>query len=313
MPVEFINKIKKSAYLYLLIKLSVFFVIVFALDFAIGSLLGAYYYKQKSGVCFRTTYAIEKTTADILIFGSSRANHHYIPDLFEKEMNMTCYNAGRDANSIFYHYAVLRGALKRYSPKIVILDFAKNEFEKDDISYDRISSLLPYYGKHPEIKNIVELKSPFEKYKLLSKIYPVNSLITVIAVSITDFNAKRNIDFKGYIPLTRVMNEPIKTDKSFINYKLDSVKIKIYESLIKDCIKNGVKLYVVFSPYYVKSEFTDPSVSAGKEMAGRYGIKFLDYSKDTTFTNNPALFQETVHLNDNGAKIFTHSIIQQIK
>ena len=141
-----IYKIQKNPYQYFLLKSVVLFTIVFVLDYSFGNLLRYFYFKQESGLQYRTTYSIEKTTADILIFGSSRANHHYYPNVFENRMKQSCYNVGRDGNSVLYHSAVLKGVLKRYSPKIVILDIVYGEFRQNQDSYDRLSSLLPYYS-----------------------------------------------------------------------------------------------------------------------------------------------------------------------
>ena len=113
--------IKKAHFLFLL-KILVFFFVFFILDFIIGSLLSYYYFKQDSGTLFNTTYAIEDTKADILIFGTSKANHSYNTETLTERLNLSAYNTGRDGSSIFYDYAILKAVLKRYSPKIIILD-----------------------------------------------------------------------------------------------------------------------------------------------------------------------------------------------
>ena len=119
----FIIKLKRNVYLFFAVKLSILIVTLVVLDYTIGSLLNLFYFKQKSGTLYRTTYSLEKTNADFIIFGSSTANHNYYPQLFQKRFNMSCYNTGRDGISVFYQYAVLKAILKRYSPKIVIYDF----------------------------------------------------------------------------------------------------------------------------------------------------------------------------------------------
>ncbi|HXS59927.1 MAG TPA: hypothetical protein VN703_03845, partial [Candidatus Sulfopaludibacter sp.] len=121
----------------------------------IGNLLRTFYFKQQSGLQCRTTYSIEKTTANVLIFGSSAANHDYQTNTFTKRLDTSFYNTGRDGISIFYEYAVLKAILKRYTPKIIILDFDQEEFIKNEASYDRLSALLPYYINHPEIRSII--------------------------------------------------------------------------------------------------------------------------------------------------------------
>ena len=108
-------------------------------------------------------------------------------------MKLSFYNAGRDGNFMFYHLAVLKGVLNRYSPKIVILDFVAEEFAQNQYSYDRLSSLLPYYKSHPEMRSIINLKSKYEKIKLLSQIYPYNSLMLTIAVGNSGVNKRKAI------------------------------------------------------------------------------------------------------------------------
>jgi hypothetical protein len=310
----YIDKVKKKTFIYFILKTFFLLLIVIIFDFSFGSILHYYYFKQKSGLQYRTTYAMEKTTADLLIFGASRANHHYHPEIFEKQLlNYSYYNVGRDGTSIFYHYAVLKSVLKRYSPKVAILDFDCGEFMQNQDSYDRLSSLFPYYKNHTEIRSIIELKSPYEKFKLLSNIYPYNSSILTIAVGNQDFNKKRKLDFKGYVPLTKMWNGSIQIDNTSIKYKIDSTKVKVYALFIQDCMNSKVKLYVVCSPSLIKSKNTDYSIIIGQEIAKKNNIDFFDYSKDSIFLNNSSLFQDINHLNDEGAKKFSKILIDKIK
>jgi hypothetical protein len=314
MKMAWMHRINGKRYSRFLVKLFLFLIIVFLLDIGIGSILKHLYYKQDSGLLYRTTYAIDSTQADVLIFGASRANHHYYPGAFEKALHMSCYNAGRDGSAIFYHYAILQGVLKRYSPKMAILDFSNRGFIKDQESYDRISSLLPYYKKHPEMRCIIDLKSPYEKYKLLSKIYPYNSLLFTIAVGNAGFNRGReyNNDEHGYVPLTETWKGGIITDTGFAKYELDSTKIRIFESFVRDCVNANVQLYIILSPYFIKYKFEDRSVVIAKEIAQKYNIPFYDFSQDTVFLNVAELFTDESHLNGGGAKIFSNKIVDRI-
>jgi hypothetical protein len=70
-------------------KILILLVIIALFDLMIGFLLNYLYFRQKSGLFYRATYAIEKTNADVLVFGSSRANHHYVPEVFEKRFRMS--------------------------------------------------------------------------------------------------------------------------------------------------------------------------------------------------------------------------------
>lgn len=306
------ENIKKNHLGYFLAKLFILFFIVFILDYSIGNILSYYYFKQQRGSQYLTTYAAEKTKAEVLIFGSSRANHHYRPDIFENGFNLSFFNAGRDGNFLFYHYAILKAVLKRYTPKMVILDFMYGEFSKNKDSYDRISTLLPYYKTHPEMRSVIELKSPFEKIKMLSSIYPNNSSLLIIAGGNALFSKKKRKDNQGYVPLSETWNEPIKNGLATYNYEIDSTKIKIYESFIHDCVTSKVKLYIICSPYFLKSNFTDYSVRIARDIAQKNNVMFFDYSLDSAFTDNSKLFADPEHLNDRGATIFSTEVVDTI-
>lgn len=310
-----LESIKRNVFAQFIGKLFILLSLIYFLDFSIGHLLRYFYFKQVREFQYLTTYSMEKTKANLLIFGSSRAKHHYHPDILDKKiLDCSYYNTGRDANCIIYHYAVLKSILKRYSPKIVILEFGLGELVKNQDSYDRLASLLPYYKDHPEIRSLVQLKSPFEKLKLISNIYPFNSCIIQIASGNVK---KKSIDMKGYVALTRTWNGPLPlpgpTEPNSYKFDIDSIKVRIYRSFITDCINSHVKLYVVCSPYLSKSGETNYSILLGKEIAEKYGIAFWDYSNDDRFINHSDLFQDFGHLNDKGARVFSKILSDSIQ
>lgn len=307
------NESVKNPYLYFLKRFILFFAILFFLDLSIGKALEYFYFKQESGLMYRTTYSLEQTNAELLVFGSSRANHHYEPSVFEKELNMSYYNVGRDGSFILYHYAILEGVLKRYKPKMILLDVSEKEFSKDKEAYERLSCLLPYCKNHSEIQPIINLRSEFEKYKMLSAIYPYNSTLFTIAIGNTEFNKKRKQDVKGYVALYDNWKMPIETINNNSKEELDSIKINYYEKFIANCKAAGVKLNIIHSPRYYKLKNTDNSIEKAKSIAVTNHIPFYDLSNNTVYLNNPGLFADTYHLNNQGAKIFSENMCSIIK
>lgn len=294
-----------------LLKILIFILIFFILDFAVGSILRHYYFKQKSGSLYQTTFAIEETEADLLIFGTSKANHSYNPKIFSDRLNISVYNGGRDGGSIFYDYALLKSILKRYSPKVIILDVSW-EFESKQNAYDRLSMLLPYYKNHPEMRSIIEHKSHYEKIKMLSKVYPYNSMIFSILAGNLEYNKSRIKDLSGFVPLSKVWKEEIRIVK-YPEYKLDSIKINYFKSFIEKCISSGVKIYIVVSPDYMKLAKMEQSNIIVREIAKKYNVAFYDYSRDTLFLNNAKYFADQTHLNNDGATVFTNRLIDEVE
>ncbi len=308
-----LNKIKNTnSYLYLLIKVAAFLLLAFVFDFLLGAVFRHFYFRQSSGWEYSTKYSVEDTRADILIFGASRAQQQYNPLFFEERLKQTTYNAGRDGEPIFYHYGVLKGVLKRYTPKVIILDVENGIFKQAESSYDRLSVLLPFYYEHPEMRRVIEMRGPFEKLKLTSQIYPYNSMLFKIAIGNTAFNKKRKEDINGYLPLNNTLNEPIRTVDFTKPYLIDSNKLNVYRSFINDCLQANVKLYIVCSPYFINAVGIDSSMKIAKTIAAESKIDVIDFSKNQTFLSNSKLFDDTVHVNTTGAKLFTNQLIDSI-
>jgi len=295
----------------IIINIAIVGVVVFVLDFAIGRTLRYFYFKESSGQGYRSTFAMEKTEAAILVFGSSPAAHHYIPEIFEHSLKMNFYNTGKDGEGTFYQLAVLRSVLKRYKPKIIIFDWS-GTFLKDKFSYDGLSSLLPYYRTHPEIRDIVEFKSKFEKVKLLSEIYPFNSELLTIILGNLNLNKKRMPDDKGYVALYKEWQAKIHSALPYNKYPADPIKVKCFREFIIRAKESGAKIFVVYSPifriYTVNQEFEICNNICAMEK-----VPVWNFTSDTTFLKNNHLFQDIAHLNYKGAVIFSKLILEKMK
>jgi hypothetical protein len=285
--------------------------IIFVCDRGIGSILKLFYFRQESGTSFRTTYSIDSTYSDILIFGSSRANHSYVPEIFEKRLYSTCYNTGKENNFILYNYALIRAITNRYNPKMIIIDILPRGLKYDAIEYERLSTLLPYYQTHPEIRYIIDLRGPFEKIKHLSTIYPYNSMILQIATGNLEYNKQRRPDINGYVPLIKTMKN-VKIDTSKIStYTIDENKTRALKDIISTCQQKNIDLVFVISPYWgiIRDSLGNSMLS---ELCSVKGVRYLDMSDSPVFINNPEFFADISHLNDKGARVFTAMLINKI-
>jgi hypothetical protein len=286
-------------------------VVVFVLDFAIGRTLRHFYFTEGSGLHYRTTYSMEQTAADVLIFGASRANRHYDPEVFEDSLEMTFYNTGRDANGIFYQTALLKSVLKRYSPKIIILDYP-GDFSYDRKTYDNLSSLLPYYRTHKEIRKEIELRCPFERIKLLSETYPFNSQILTIDMGNLEVNKKRNADNKGFMPLQTTSPPELLVFTSRESYPVDSNKVKALREFLVKAKESGTRVYVIYSPWYWKVA-RNQDAEICEKICFEEKVPFWDFSQDSFFLSRQNLFYDNTHLNLEGSKIFSRLIAGKIR
>lgn len=136
----------------------VLLVVVIAFDQVGGYILHHMYFSAKSGPFAETTFTFTKMDQDGIILGSSRGRRNYNPNLLADSLGISVYNAGHDGQTIFYEQSIIRMALARYSPKLVIIDLNPEEMYYREVHYDRLNVLAPYFKDYPEVRSIYLLK-----------------------------------------------------------------------------------------------------------------------------------------------------------
>lgn len=281
----------------------ILFVILLVLDYAIGTTLKHYYFKQKSGLLYRTTYSIDSTKANFVVFGSSRANHHYVPSVFENKFNTTFYNCGRDGCNMIYSVAVLSAVVDRYKPKQIVFDFIPGDLGSSE--EDKLSPLLPYRN-NPAIKPYIKYNSQFEKYKLLSKMYPYNSLLTNIIVGNLAANKKRSMNEEGYVALDKIM--PDEPKKVFEAKPIIPLRAKILDDILFKLNQKQIPVVVVISPSYLSYKPDNAEAVTIKNICSKYNnAKFINYENSPDFDDHQ-LFSDNFHLNNTGAIKFSKDL-----
>lgn len=307
------------------IKIVVFIFIVAITDKGLGLILRKLYFSQTAGQNSSLNYVFSKCNADILIFGNSRAQHHYDSRIISAALKMSCYNAGQDGgHSILLPYALINVATERFSPKIIILEFFTEGIVHYPGDYDRLSILLPYYKEYPEIRSIILLHSPYERIKLMSSIYPFNSdIINIIGFNTNTGEARKN-DFEGYVPLKEVLNiDMLKPQPEIVNQSeirtqsvVDTNMVKALENIIRLCKGKNISLFIITSPVFhtVNEKQSPPSPVAelSLEIIHRSKVNYLDFSFNPTFIGHFEWFADKNHLNEAGSKVFSNMLIDSI-
>jgi hypothetical protein len=291
-----------------IIKIILFGLLLFFIDSIIGFFLIKYYFTQQQGDDYVLTRTIENPTnqkADVLIFGSSKAKRNYNPQIISDSLNLTCYNAGYDGMGILYSNALFDIIEEKYCPEIIILDIISDELDYSPASYDQLSVLSPYVDKYPILWKTLLLRSPFEKIKHISGIYPYNSMLhKIIEGNMNKYGGEKDIN--GFTPKYGIWNDTLRT-VSFGEVKLDSNKINALNAFLKKCIDRKLKVYVVFSPEYRMFLEDSKSIVYIKKKCKELNVKFVTYENNEKFFNN-ALFFDQRHLNNFGAELFSKDV-----
>lgn len=284
-----------------------FFAIVVAIDFCFGKAFDYMVSHAKGGNTKETYDLLMKDQYDVIIMGSSRATHHYIPQMIEDYLGITCYNAGADGNGIVLMYGRYKLMTNRYNPKLILYDvepaFDIVEYAEDDHNRRYLASLKAYFFQ-PGIKDIYTDVNWSEGIKNYSGLFRYNG---------DYFNHLRNyltampVSNKGYLPLKGKMSKEPKKEEASIQI-LDSLKLSYIRTLVSDAKSRGIKFVFVASPKYG----ADPvSVQPVKDIADALEIPFWDYTDAPKF-QKWEYFKEPMHLNDEGARVFTSLIATKL-
>lgn len=286
-----------------------------------GTMLEYFFYRQHHGDDYITMQVLDSTRADIIVMGSSRASHHYIPDTIEAYSGLTCFNGGRDNMGIHYTRACLRQMLERYQPKYVVLDLIPYNFILDNQHnqkyFDVQSSVLqPFASRHPLIYEDIAGIDPWEVWKnKCIKTYAFNSLAGSIVQNA--FTHIGHAQVKGYEPLKGAI-DPATYGKQVFSFTpvskgIDTGAFRVLEDCLRLCQSHSVKVVLCFSPFYFTYHPEAALLERYQTLAAQYGAMLLDYSAGEDYTGKANLFYDELHLNDEGARMFSVKLADEIR
>lgn len=295
-----------------------FCALLIAADWAVGTWSEKMYYKSKYGIYHRQIYSLTESQDEFMILGSSRAAHHYVPQIFEDSLGMSCYNAGSDGMCIYYHYGILASRIQRgCPPKMVILEVLGTDAVVSQGATFSLEAALdryaPHYGEFAEIDSLFAFNGWKERVKLMSKTYRYNSkLVQTIKCNYIPWPEDR-----GYEALTGMMQvaEGVKVADVLATTSseepiIEERKLLYLQKFIDDCKAHNIQLVMCYSPYYGQS--VPKSIRIIEGMAKKNDVPFMNYGDDVRF-QNPEYFQDAGHLNDTGARVYSKEIVRLLK
>ena len=294
-----------------------FCVLLIAADRAVGTWSEKMYHKSKYGIFRRQIYCLTESQDELMILGSSRAAHHYVPQIFEDSLGMSCYNAGSDGMCIYYHYGILASRIQRgCPPKMIILEVIGTDVEVSQSATFSLDAALdryaPHYGEFAEIDSMFAMNGWKEKVKLLSKTYKYNSkLVQTIKCNYIPWPEDRGYEaLNGVMKISEGEQAADVLAPSSVEPNIEERKLVYLQKFIDDCKHNNIELVMCYSPYY--NQATPASICLLQEIAEKNDIMFLNYGDEVNF-QKPEYFQDASHLNDTGAKEYSKEIARKLK
>lgn len=293
-----------------IVRIIIFFVAIALIDIIFGRCCDYMYEHSKSGDSRKINYAIRECNADILIMGSSRANHHYDPQILSDSLGLSCYNLGIDGSGVILMDGFYRLITQRYIPKYIIYELTPSfdlyQYEGDANNTRYLSQLKPFY-REDCLKQLFDDVNSCERLKLYSGLYRYNTSCLNLLRSFVGHEP--TID-NGYTPLDGAMKES-KPFEVNTDYKIDTLKTKYLKQFIRDCKENGTQLIFVVSPRFGAT--TNIEYQPCFEIIFRQGSKAFDFYCAPEFISNKEFFKDAFHMNKDGAAFFTKKMVYLIK
>lgn len=111
-----------------------------------------------------TEYAMFKVDTEVIIIGSSRAVHHYVPEILSDSLVMSVHNCGKDGAFLLYQCCLIDGILNRIKPKLVIWDIEPTCFAEGTSADYLLSDLNPFYDQNKFCQQVIDQSKPAERY-----------------------------------------------------------------------------------------------------------------------------------------------------
>jgi hypothetical protein len=262
----------------------------------------------------REYYICDSVTSDILILGTSRAEHHYNAQMISDSLGIPCYNAGEEGCGIVLAYGRLLLLLERYTPNAIIYDVTPG-FDYLDMGHDihnNLKRLKQNYDRRGIDSIFWDIDSN-ERYKMISILYRHNSsfLMDIIEYFFGFHPAKWTKGFSafnGEMDNMKVQKDEIIYDSSE-GYKYDSLKIS-YLNKFLDKTKD-INVVFVMSPWWTNIDTL--VLGPIKDICTKRNIELIDFSNNPKYIHHNEFFKDGAHLNARGADEFTRDLIHELK
>jgi hypothetical protein len=288
-------------------KVIIFIASLIIADRVIGLAMNYAIHKQRNGKFYEFRYKLTQAKPAIAILGSSRANHHYNIGLIEQSTHENSMNYGQDGTSVFTHYIVLKTLLRRYKPKLVVLDIKPGDFDQMQ-NFNEVASLYPIIDEIAIDGDDLEMISAYEKLKLYCQCYKYNNEVLEIIGGMYGKTVD-TLAITGFSPLA-VKN--VVLDNGVVNDSgINSNICRYFTRIIALCKLHNVKLIVCTSPCYRRVVF-DRTIAVAEALCKKNGIDYINYLNNKLLPFDASMFKDEFHLNAKGADIFTKDFIGRL-
>jgi len=286
---------KKGRFLLYVLKI---FILTFVLAFLIDQTYSYFFLQSNKRDKIGLIYNSDPKEYDVVILGSSRANNHFVTQMFE-EKGFKTFNFGMPGSKLYESDLVLKLLLeKKNKIKNVIID-TDITLKSEKKSEGTFLKFLPFLYSSPVIKKHLENEDDFNclYYIPFYRYLKYETKIGFRQMFFYALNKKtKDVENGGYE--AKLINEELHPE-----YLLsDPQKNRYYEEIRRICKENNINLIAVMTPMCSKL--------FGKDYFQKVNELYPEIHNYENKINDDKYFSSCGHMNDEGARLFTAKIIE---
>jgi hypothetical protein len=238
---------------------------------------------------------------DVVILGSSRANNHFVAQMFE-DKGLKTFNYGMSGGHLFEASLMLKLMVERkYEIKNIILEAdlnLSNDKQAEGIS----AKFLPYIHNSETIKEHFSNEADFKElyYIPFYRYIKYDSRIGFREIFFTTIHKKTSLlDNLGYYPLVKNKNGNMKNNIVNLNPLPHN---KYYEEIKNICRVNHINLIVLMTPMCENVK--------GMNYFDKVKKAYPEIHNYENMVVEDKYFSSCGHMNDEGARMFTARILK---
>lgn len=261
----------------------------------------------------KSYYAFHKVNTDVVVVGSSRAETTYDCEILMDSLpGLTFYNCGGDGQGLLYCNTLINSIFDRYSPHCIVWDVSIAQIGGED--YENMSLIFPYYKENNYVKTIVDdLEGANFKYSILFNSYRYNA--TAARILRAYFLPNNDGSVLGFLPRKSADNSRTLVPKDFViadDEPLNNKRLGYVSATLKRAQSVGCKIVIVVSPMYNDFNQDNKYARKWKEICDQYDAVFIDDSHLDGFVHNNKYAYDRVHVNYEGAEVFSRVFAHQL-
>lgn len=260
-----------------------------------------------------------KITADIAVYGSSRAWVHVDSQVLEDSMKTSVYNFGMNGHNFWLQYLRHKEYLAcNKQPRLILQSVDAFTLEKRENLY-QAEQFLPYMLWNNDIYTFTRSYIGFNLFEYFIPLIRYSGRTAEILDILRNGETAENCRKKGFTAVDRTWGDDLKKaqiQKKSYAITFDPESILLFEAFIRECREKQIELILVYTPEYIEGQKFISNrgrlINLYKEYGKKYHLTFLDYSGDEICLDKN-LFYNASHLNRRGAEIFSRKLAGDIK